>query len=82
MIDGGINHVLAAEIFRVTFSLDRIDSKIGYIEGNVQWVHKMVNMCKQHYTQEEFLEMCVSIADKVKWSPSKTASSSKKWKKG
>lgn len=58
--------ISAMNVQKNTASLDRIDSKIGYIEGNVQWVHKMVNMCKQHYTQEEFLEMCVSIADKVK----------------
>jgi len=69
-----------------TASLDRINSKLGYVEGNIQWVHKMVNMCKQIYSQEEFIFMCKSIsenmADKVKWSPSKTASPSKKWKKG
>ena len=48
-------------------SLDRIDSKQGYIEGNLQWVTSMVNMCKQGYAQEEFINMCKSIADKVKW---------------
>lgn len=44
-----------------TASLDRIDSSKGYIKGNVQWVHKMVNMCKQQYTKEEFLNMCEAI---------------------
>ena len=50
-----------------TASLDRIDSLKGYIEGNVQWVHKMVNMSKQSYTQEEFIEMCNAVTNKVKW---------------
>jgi hypothetical protein len=50
-----------------TASLDRIDSSKGYIEGNVQWVHKMVNMSKQQYTQEEFINMCTAVANKVKW---------------
>ena len=57
----------AMEVNKNTASLDRIDSSKGYIEGNVQWVHKMVNMCKQQYTQEEFIDMCTAVANKVKW---------------
>ena len=30
----------------ITASVDRIDSSIGYIESNVQWVHKDVNKMK------------------------------------
>ena len=37
-----------------TASLDRIDSKKGYEEGNLQWVHKDINAMKQRMTQEEF----------------------------
>lgn len=48
-------------------SLDRIDSSQGYVEGNVQWTTSMVNMCKQGYTQEDFIAMCIAVADKVKW---------------
>lgn len=48
-------------------SLDRIDSSRGYVEGNVQWTTSMVNMCKQSYTQEDFIEMCKRVADKEKW---------------
>ena len=48
-------------------SLDRIDSKEGYVEGNVQWVTSTVNMMKQSYTQEEFIAVCKAVADKVKW---------------
>lgn len=43
-------------------SLDRIDSNIGYIEGNVQWVHKDVNMMKGIYSQEYFIEVCKLIS--------------------
>ena len=38
-------------------SLDRIDSSKGYIEGNVQWVHKIVNRIKWSLTTKEFLEL-------------------------
>lgn len=36
-----------------TASLDRIDNSIGYEEGNIQWVHKIVNMMKQDYSLSE-----------------------------
>jgi hypothetical protein len=32
-----------------TASLDRIDSKKGYIEGNVQWLRKEINFMKQNF---------------------------------
>ena len=50
-----------------TASLDRIESSKGYTKGNIQWVHSMVNMCKNKYSQDKFIEMCQAIADKVKW---------------
>lgn len=46
-----------------TASLDRIDSSKGYIKGNVQWVHKKVNIMKQDMTDEEFINWCKTIAD-------------------
>jgi hypothetical protein len=46
-----------------TASLDRIDSSKGYIEGNVQWVHKDVNMMKRIYSQEYFIYICKLIAN-------------------
>lgn len=55
----------AEKVQNNTASLDRIDSSIGYVKGNVQWVHKMVNMCKQSYSQEEFIEMCISIVENI-----------------
>lgn len=45
-----------------TASLDRIDSRIGYVSGNVQWVHKDVNRMKNVYSQEYFIETCRRIA--------------------
>ena len=57
----------AIDVSLNTASLDRIDSSKGYIEGNIQWVHKMVNMSKQQYSQAEFINMCKSVANKVKW---------------
>ena len=46
-----------------TASLDRIDSKKGYIKGNVQWVHKIVNQMKWDSNQEEFIQWCKQIAN-------------------
>lgn len=44
-----------------TASLDRIDSNRGYVEGNVQWVHKDINNMKQHFGLEEFLTYCKMV---------------------
>jgi hypothetical protein len=32
--------------------MDRIDSNKGYVEGNVQWVYKYVNLMKRDFPQE------------------------------
>jgi hypothetical protein len=48
-------------------SLDRIDSSLGYIQGNLQWVTSRVNMMKQQYTQQDFIDVCVAVANKIKW---------------
>lgn len=44
-----------------TASLDRIDSTKGYIEGNVQWLHKVVNQMKSNRTDQDFVEWCKLI---------------------
>lgn len=44
-------------------SLDRIDSSKGYELDNIQLVHKDVNLMKQSYTQEKFIEWSCLIAD-------------------
>ncbi len=44
-----------------TASLDRIDSRFGYIKGNVQWVHKDINRMKHDFSEKIFLEYCRSV---------------------
>jgi hypothetical protein len=46
-----------------TASLDRIDSKKGYVDGNIQWIHKDVNRAKQHFDESRFIEICKMVAD-------------------
>jgi hypothetical protein len=50
-----------------TVSIDRINSSEGYTKGNVQLLHKDVNMAKQQFSQEYFIKICTSVADKAKW---------------
>lgn len=45
-----------------TASLDRIDSAVGYVLGNVQWVHKDINKMKNSFNQDYFLGMCRRVA--------------------
>ena len=48
----------------ITASLDRIDSKKPYEAGNIQWLHKDVNMMKQSLSKEDFIEFCRKIAER------------------
>jgi len=48
-----------------TASLDRIDSSIGYIEGNVQWVHKDINKMKNDLDEQYFKDLCRLVANVV-----------------
>lgn len=41
-----------------TASLDRIDSSRGYVENNVQWLHKDINMLKGSRTDEKLISLC------------------------
>lgn len=47
-----------------TASLDRIDSSKGYVEGNVQWVHKIVNSMKMTLSNDELIKWCNIIANR------------------
>lgn len=49
-----------------TASLDRIDSSQGYIEGNVQWVHKKINLMKRDLHPDEFIQYCKLVAKHCK----------------
>lgn len=44
-------------------SLDRIDSEKGYIIGNVQWVHKHINVMKNTFPEEMFIFLCKKISE-------------------
>ena len=49
-----------------TASLDRIDSSKGYIEENVQWIHKDVNMMKWDMDYDYFIHLCELICNPIK----------------
>lgn len=46
-----------------TASLDRIDSSKVYEKGNLQWVHRNINIMKNSYSQEYFIELCKKITE-------------------
>ena len=47
-----------------TVSLDRIVSSIGeYVAGNIQLVHKRVNVAKQNLPDELFVELCRAVVN-------------------
>lgn len=52
-------------IYEVTASLDRVDSTKGYIEGNVQWIHKKINFCKNSLSDDEFINICYLVVQNV-----------------
>lgn len=49
-----------------TASLDRIDSTKGYIEGNLQWIHKDLNRLKLNFQNDKFIELCKLVAQNIK----------------
>ncbi len=49
-----------------TASLDRVDSSKPYTAGNVQWVHKTVNIMKNVLPQDEFIAWCGAVQDFAK----------------
>ena len=51
------NHVEA------TASLDRIDSSRGYVPGNIQWVHKWINLMKLDLSDCEFIDWCKRVVE-------------------
>jgi len=44
-------------------SLDRINSNLGYIEGNVQFVARAINNAKGALSEKEFCEMLDAVAE-------------------
>jgi hypothetical protein len=47
---------------QATASLDRINNSIGYIEGNVHWVHKDINQIKMDMDLLDFINLCKIVA--------------------
>jgi hypothetical protein len=47
----------------VNASLDRIDSKEGYIPGNIQWVHRDINWMKRDFAESYFLTLCKAVTE-------------------
>jgi hypothetical protein len=47
-----------------TASLDRIDSNLGYVIGNIQWVHKSINVLKWDWNIDELHDMCEKVLSK------------------
>lgn len=45
-----------------TASFDRIDSTKGYVENNVQWVHKKINNMKMNLNETDFVYFCKMVA--------------------
>ena len=45
-----------------TASLDRIDNSKGYVEGNVQWVHKTINLMRNVLPVGDFKDWCKRVA--------------------
>jgi hypothetical protein len=43
-------------------SLDRIDSGVGYVRGNVAWVDRMVNLTKGRLGVAEYVDLCRHVA--------------------
>lgn len=56
------------EIERSPFSpsIDRIDSKRGYVKDNVRLVCTMVNLALSNFGDEAFLKMCEAVTNKQK----------------
>ena len=44
-------------------SLDRIDNKIGYVEGNIQWIVKEINYMKNKIKEDKFINLCKLISN-------------------
>ena len=51
-------------------SLDRIDSNLGYVEGNVQWVTKQANLSKHIMTMQELYDFCEKVLKHANQQPS------------
>ena len=44
-------------------SIDRVDSSIGYVPGNIQFVSVMANYCKHQFTDQDVIDFCRAVAE-------------------
>jgi transposase len=61
-----LNFSRSREKTLTTASLDRINSNKGYIENNVQWIHKTLNRSKNTIPNNEFINWCKLVAENNK----------------
>mgnify|MGYP000843957546 FL=1 len=61
----GLPLVLASKTNGLTASVDRIDSDVGYVRGNIQFVHKNVNLMKNRFDQTYFIEICRLVSQRA-----------------
>lgn len=46
-----------------TASLDRIDNSKEYEKDNVQWVHKHINVMKNVFSEDYFIDLCKQVVN-------------------
>lgn len=51
------------KLSKITASIDRIKNDVGYTKENIQLVYKTVNMMKQKYSQDEFIDVCIAVCN-------------------
>lgn len=62
-IDFGLDDPRNLSDYTGTASLDRIDSSVGYVEGNVQWTHVHVNLMKLDHDEIYFKRLCRMVTE-------------------
>lgn len=50
-------------------SLDRIDSKKGYILENIQWIYRPLQFMKSNFSQSFFVQQCKYVAEYLQKNP-------------
>jgi hypothetical protein len=48
-----------------TVSIDRINTSLGYVSGNVRIIHKVINKIKWDFDDSEFLTLCNSVVIQI-----------------
>ena len=61
--DSNSTGLVGKKCLKMTASLDRIDSSKDYVPGNVQWVHKAVNLMKMDLPEAFFISVCRRISE-------------------